>query len=97
MLALWVGSIIGILIYKLFVSMIIISNPLLGLYLSISASATLMGVVSMIFFDISCIFGSAAVGAYCLVRGFAIVFGHYPNELIILESYHNHLLRYMNW
>jgi len=87
MISLWVGSIVGYVVFKLFIRMITKNNPLLGLYISLSSCAVLTGVLAILAFDYSCIFGSAAVGAYMFIRGFSIVFGHFPNELIIFESY----------
>jgi uncharacterized membrane protein len=47
----------------------------------ISLAFTLFGAfLSFKYFDGIVIFGTAFIGAYSLIRGTSLIFGHYPNE-----------------
>lgn len=51
------------------------------LLMIISISFAILGfILSFRFYDKIVIFGTAFIGAYSLVRGASLIFGHYPNE-----------------
>jgi len=67
-ISVWVGGVIGAILYNTFIYLMASKNPLLVLWLSIAAMAIMIGVLSMIFFDHAVIFGSSIIGSYIFIR-----------------------------
>jgi hypothetical protein len=68
-----VGGLLGALSYSLFFYIFSSSNPLLGLYLTISFCSIVVAVLSMIFFDSSVIICTGIFGSYLFVRVITII------------------------
>lgn len=57
------------------------------LLMVISVAFSVLGaILSFRYFDKIVIFGTAFIGAYSLVRGASLIFGHYPNEFEMIKK-----------
>ena len=63
----WTGGFMGALMYSMF-SNLFTGNPVVALWLFVSITGALVAGLSMYYFDLAVIFGSAIGGAYAFVR-----------------------------
>ena len=81
------GLLIGHLLYNVIVSTFVDTGNILTIWATMAISALVIGLISIALFDLAVIFGTAIVGSYLLVRGFACIFGGYPNEFIVYSEF----------
>jgi len=63
----WIGGFMGAIMYSMF-SNLFTGNPVVALWLFVSLTGALVAGLSMYYFDLAVIFGSAIGGAYAFVR-----------------------------
>lgn len=63
----WIGGFMGAIMYSMF-SNLFTGSPVVALWLFVSLTGALIAALSMFYFDLAVIFGSAIGGAYAFVR-----------------------------
>jgi len=54
--------------------------------MAISSICAVLGAVLSFKFMTRCDIGTAFIGAYSLIRGASLIFGHYPNEFEMIKK-----------
>lgn len=68
LIGVWIGGLLGAVIYASLVSKFQTENTLIALWLTIASTSIIVAILSQVYFDHTVIVGSAIVGSYLFIR-----------------------------